>query len=243
MNAYVILGIETSCDDTSMAIVKDGKVLSVFSISSLKKFHKYGGIVPEIAARMHEEALFEVLEKNILEAKIKINDFTHIAYTSCPGMPGSLHVGKIFAKTLSFLFNIPLLPINHMLGHIFSFAINNKKIIKYPFISLVVSGGDTVIYKISNVDKYKILNATTDDSVGETLDKIGRVLSLEYPGGVSIDKNYNKKYANLKLIDHYPCEKNFSFSGIKTFILNMVNNLKLKKKLVDHIQIGSSVLK
>jgi N6-L-threonylcarbamoyladenine synthase len=243
MKNKVILAIETSCDDTSIAIVKNKKLLSNVTLSTTKQHSKYGGIVPEVAARGHESSLYPCMQKALKDAKENVSKLTHIAYTSEPGLPGSLHIGKVFAKTLSAALQIPLVPINHMMGHVFSPFINSKKPIKFPFISLVVSGGHTSIYLFNSVTKFKVLNQTTDDAAGETLDKIGRMLGLKYPGGISIDKIYNPKKTNLFLIKHYQPQASFSFSGLKTHVLNIVNTINMKKQKVDRIAIGSSVLK
>jgi N6-L-threonylcarbamoyladenine synthase len=242
-NTICILAIETSCDDTSIAITKNEKLLSNVTASSLLQHRQYGGIVPEVAARSHEQNLHSVLNKALVKAKIKLNDITHIAYTSEPGLPGSLHVGKIFAKALAYLLSIPLIPVNHMMGHIFSFAINSKKKISFPFISLVVSGGHTAIYYFNNLHKSQLLNETKDDAAGETLDKIGRALNLKYPGGVSIDEIYESKKTLLKLINHFSPEDNFSFSGLKTHITNLINQTKMQSKKIDRVTIASSSLK
>jgi N6-L-threonylcarbamoyladenine synthase len=172
----IILAIETSCDDTSIALFKDNELLALETDTSSKEYNKLGGIVPEIAARKHEESINEVFKKCLEHAKININDITHIAYTATPGLPGSLHVGKIFAKSLSYVLNVKLIPIDHMMGHLYSFGIGHKENIKFPFLGLVVSGGNTILYKLDGVNDHEIINATTDDAVGEVLDKIGRAL-------------------------------------------------------------------
>jgi N6-L-threonylcarbamoyladenine synthase len=206
--------------------------------------HKhYGGIVPEIAARSHEAGIAKCYVKALKQAHIKNNQITHIAYTASPGLPGSLHIGKIFAKSIASLLNVPLIPLNHMDGHIFSFAINNAKEVEYPFISLVASGGHTVIYLVEAINKIRVLNETVDDPIGETLDKVGRILNLSYPGGISIDKIYDSKKTNTKMIHHFVPGKSFSFSGIKTHILNLVNQAKMKKQKINKIAIASSLLK
>jgi N6-L-threonylcarbamoyladenine synthase len=242
MNDRYILAIETSCDDTCIAINHNDKILSNIVLSSEKFHKKYGGIVPEIAARTHETNLSICYEKTIKAAKIKPNQITHIAYTSEPGLPGSLHMGKIFAKSLGKLLNKPIVPINHMNGHIYSFAIDNKNI-SYPFISLVVSGGHTSLYLVKSTKDIQLLNETADDAIGETLDKVGRILGFDYPGGVSIDRSFNINKTNLKLINHFKAEEKFSFSGIKTHVLNLVNQYKIRKQKIDKILISSSLLK
>jgi len=181
---YCILAIETSCDDTGIAIIKDGILIANAISTSLKQHEKFGGIVPEIAARSHAEEISKTFNNALIQARINPEDLTHIAYTAYPGLPGSLHVGKVFAKSIANLLEIPLIPIDHMLSHVFSFSINQSQKIKFPFLGFVASGGHTIIYLFKDYDKYEVLNNTTDDPVGETLDKVGRMLQLPYPGGV-----------------------------------------------------------
>ena len=233
----VLLAIETSCDDTGIAIFKEHKLVANILKSSTNMHKKYGGIIPEIAARKHESDLPWCLNQTIKQAKININEITHIAYTSEPGLPGSLHVGKVFAKSLATLLKTKLIPINHLYGHAFSFALTNKNII-YPFISLIASGGETAIYLVKDINKFQVLNKTSDDAIGEVLDKIGRKLNLTYPGGKAIDQIYDAKKNDYPLIKHFEPQKQFSFSGFKTHILNLINNKKSTK-----VQIASSVLK
>ncbi|MDR1991591.1 MAG: tRNA (adenosine(37)-N6)-threonylcarbamoyltransferase complex transferase subunit TsaD [Mycoplasmataceae bacterium] len=242
MTTKYILAIETSCDDTSIAISKNDQILINVNRSSLQAHKQYGGIVPEIASRSHLVNLPKCLSNSMQKAKLKFNQLTHIAYTSTPGLPGSLHTGKVFAKSMASLLNIPLLPVDHMLGHIYSYAINQTKIISYPFIALVVSGGHTCIYLVKSINNIEILNQTTDDAVGEVLDKVGRFLKLDYPGGISIDCIYNPTKINIKMIRHFKPTDNFSFSGIKTNILNLINKSKMQKHKIDHVAIASSLL-
>jgi len=236
MKNNTILAIETSCDDTSISIIKNGKVLVTKDASSIREYPKYGGIIPEIASRKHEQFINHVYNECLTTSRINPNEIDLIAYTAFPGLPGSLHVGKVFAKTLAFLLKKPLLPVDHMMGHAFSFAIDNPELIKFPLISLVISGGNTVMYLFKSLTNYKIINHTTDDAVGECLDKIGRKLGLDYPGGISLDKNF-KQDKVVKTIPHLPPERNFSFSGIKSFAINACN-----KKNADKTSIGSSAL-
>jgi N6-L-threonylcarbamoyladenine synthase len=184
MKKNIILGIETSCDDTSIALCIDGRIIANCTKSTINEHKKFGGIIPEIAARGHEQNIFSQYLKAMKLAKITFNELTKIAYTDRPGLPGSLHVGKIFAKSLGCLLKIPVVPIDHLLGHIYSFCIDKKEKIKYPFLGVVVSGGNTIIYLIKEYNKYLILNQTSDDAAGEALDKIGRFLGYQYPGGL-----------------------------------------------------------
>jgi N6-L-threonylcarbamoyladenine synthase len=243
MKGSYILAIETSCDDTCIAVSRNDEVLSNVCISSQAAHKTYGGIVPEIAARSHQTNLSKCYEQAIKKAKIQPNQLTHVAYTALPGLPGSLHMGKFFAKSIATLLHIPLIPINHMYGHIYSFAIDNITLIKYPFLALIISGGHTAIYFVKSINNVEILNETADDAAGEVLDKIGRALNFAYPGGISIDNVFNPKKTNTKLIHHFKPEEKFSFSGIKTHILNLINQNKLKKLKIDDIAIASSLLK
>lgn len=238
-----ILGIETSCDDTSLAIVKNHKVVANYTYTKTSDHEQYGGIIPEIASRNHAEHLFPALNIVLKMANIKVSDLDVIAYTAYPGLPGCLHTGKVFAKTLSWALKKPLIKIDHMVAHAYSFGIDQYEKISHPFLCLDASGGHTIIYLFYDFHKYLILNASNDDAVGECLDKIGRMLNLPYPGGISLDKIYDDKKANLPLIKHYPSTQSFSFSGIKTHITNYLNQMKMKKQPIDPVTIGSSVLK
>jgi N6-L-threonylcarbamoyladenine synthase len=237
-----ILAIETSCDDTSIAISCNNHILSNVTLTTLKSHKQYGGIVPEIAARGHEADLSVCYKQALKQAKIREADIVHVAYTATPGLPGSLHVGKVFAKSIASLLNVQLIPVDHMMGHIYSFTINDEGIVKYPFLALVISGGHTAIYLIKSIHEYQVLNQTADDAMGETLDKVGRILNLDYPGGVSIDKIYDDKKTTLKMINHFKPDQSFSFSGIKTHIFNYVNQSKMKNKKVDKVLVASSLL-
>ncbi len=238
----VILAIETSCDDTSIAVLKGNKVLANITATSMLQHRKFGGIVPELAARSHCSEIDKVFVKAMKIAKINLKDIDYIAYTSEPGLVGSLHIGKVFANQLSLLIHKPIIKVNHMLGHVFSYYVDHDpKTIKFPIISLVVSGGHTFIAKVKNFNKFTILNETIDDAVGEALDKIGRFLNLPYPGGVSIDRVYTPKNL-ITLAPNKPIDAKFSFSGIKTAALNMINQYKMKHKTVPTKQIASSSL-
>ena len=242
-NFKIILAIETSCADTSLAILKNGKVIVNITKTKFADHKDYGGIIPEYASRNHAKYLNSLFNHALKQAKIKASDIDVIAYTAYPGLVGCLHTGKVFAKALSYALNKPLYEVDHMIGHAFSFSINNAKSIKFPFLCLDASGGHTLIYLFNDYDKYLILNQTHDDAVGESLDKIGRLLNLPYPGGISIDKIYDDKKATLPLIKHYLPTQNFSFSGVKTYVVNYINTLKQKNQKIDKVQIASSFLK
>jgi N6-L-threonylcarbamoyladenine synthase len=242
MGHRYILAVETSCDDTGIAISCNHRILSNITLSSQTKHKQYGGIVPEIAARSHADNLSICCEQAMQQAKIGWTQLTHIAYTDAPGLPGSLHTGKIFAKSLAQLLKLPIIPVNHIHGHIYSFMIDKNKVVTYPFMSIVLSGGHTCIYLVKNIDHLEILNETADDAIGETLDKVGRILGFNYPGGVSIDQAFNAQKAHLKLIHHFKPEEKFSFSGVKTHITNLANQSKMKHQKLDKISVASSLL-
>lgn len=238
----VIVGIETSCDDTSVAIISNNKLLSNVTKTSLAVHKKYGGIVPELAARSHCSNIDKTFKIALQNAKLSINDIDYIAYTSKPGLIGSLHIGKVFANMLAKLINKPIIKINHMFGHVFSYFIDHdEKKIQFPLMTMVVSGGHTFIARLESLKKIIYLNESIDDSVGESLDKIGRYLSLDYPGGISIDKIYNPRKI-ISLIPNASSSSKFSFSGIKTVCLNKINFYKMRHQPIPTSCIASSCL-
>lgn len=228
MNKSIILAIETSCDETSIAILKDGKELLANIVSTQIETHKqFGGVMPEVASRLHVENITVCIEEAMTKANLKYEDITLIAVTKGPGLIGALHVGLQAAKAISIAYNIPILGVNHMAGHIYA----NKYVseFKFPLLTLVVSGGHTQLYLMNNEYDFVCLGETRDDAVGEVYDKVSRVLGLGYPGGPIIDKlahigenKYDLPYP--KISDKYA----FSFSGLKTAVLNLINGLKMK---------------
>ncbi len=222
----VVLGIETSCDDTCISIVENGKDLISIRRSSELLLKQYNGIVPEVASRFHEKEIISVFKE--IKENFDLNKVDYIAYTSEPGLVGSLHVGKIFAESLSFISNKSLIPVNHITGHIFSPFINKANKISYPFLSLIASGGTTKIVQVNSPNDIVDLNITSDDAIGEAFDKVGRILGLDYPGGISIDKIFDISKVDDSLFHIAKPEDDFSFSGVKTKVSNIVNNLKQK---------------
>lgn len=224
----IILGIETSCDETSIAILKDGKEVLSNKISSQIEIHKeFGGVVPEIASRHHIKNIAAILEESLEEAKMSMKDIDYIAVTYAPGLIGALLVGVSFAKGLSYGHNIPIIPVHHIKAHIYANFIERE--IPLPCIALVVSGGHTNIVYIDENHNFKNIGSTLDDAVGESYDKIARVMGVGYPGGPVIDKMYyqgNKDF--LKITEPRVDGYNFSFSGIKTAVINFVNKSKMK---------------
>lgn len=240
----IILGIETSCDETSVALYIKDKVVDEITTSSANVQANFGGVVPEVATRYHQNNIhricIELLERN----KLNVNDLTHIAYTSCPGLPGCLHIGNCFAQTLSNLTNAQLIPINHLYGHLFSPYINKNEEPHFPLLGLVISGGHTTIYLAHNYKEIEILNQTKDDAVGEVYDKVSRALGMGYPGGPKIDKLYDPNQATITFLkNNFEPHLQFSFSGIKTAVLNCINSLNLKKQPLNVAQIASSFQK
>ncbi|UTD14832.1 tRNA (adenosine(37)-N6)-threonylcarbamoyltransferase complex transferase subunit TsaD [Tenacibaculum mesophilum] len=222
-NIY-ILGIESSCDDTSASIICNGKVLS--NIVANQEVHaKYGGVVPELASRAHQQNIVPVVQQAIEQAGITKNDLNAIAFTRGPGLMGSLLVGTSFAKSLALGLNIPLIDVNHMQAHILAHFIDEEgsRIPPFPFVCLTISGGHTQIVKITNHFEMEILGETIDDAVGEAFDKSAKILGLPYPGGPLIDK-----YAQLgnpkafKFTKPKVGDLEFSFSGLKTGILYFI---------------------
>ena len=240
MKYSIVLGVETTCDDTGIGICKNGKVIANQIISSRTYHQNYGGVVPEIAAREHEKNLPLVYKAAIKEANLSANDIDLITYASEPGLPGSLHVGKIFAKTLGLMLKIPMLPINHLYGHLFSGAINQNPI-EYPALGLVVSGGHTSIYLINSAFDIQLLDETMDDAIGEVYDKVARELSYDYPGGCTIDQQFDLKQANtINFLKNKRPHTAFSYSGFKTAVINYINHQKQKHTALDHTKVCSS---
>lgn len=220
----LILGIDTSCDDTSASVVEDGTTILSNSISNQSEIHrKYGGIVPELASRKHIEMIWPVVDEALKTAGIEWKDLSGIAVCYGPGLIGSLLVGCSFAKALCYSTGIPLIAVNHLEGHVFS-AFLEKSRLSFPFISLIVSGGHTCLYQIDDFGVYRELGRTRDDAAGEAYDKVSKLLGLGYPGGPIIDQLAGK--GNPKAIDfpraYLSDSLDFSFSGLKTAVLNFV---------------------
>ena len=225
----ITLGIETSCDETSAAVVKNSnKVLSNEVASSLKFHKKYGGVIPEIASRMQLETIAEVTRDAIKDARIKLKDIDLISVTSGPGLLGSLLVGISFAKALSFSLNKPLLGVNHVHSHLYANFLNRDDI-KLPFVGLVVSGGHTSLFYIRDFENIELLGSTHDDACGEAFDKVAKILGLGYPGGPLVEKLALKGDSKSVKFNCFGPKNalDFSFSGIKTAVLYYVNNKKL----------------
>jgi len=221
-----VLGIETSCDETSVSVVRDGReILSNVTSSSLKFHKKYGGIIPEIASRMQLETITQAADATLQEAGIKLREVGLVSVTSGPGLLGSLLIGISFAKALSLASGIPLLGVDHVHSHFYANFLNDRGV-KFPFVALVVSGGHTSLFFIKDFDKIEVLGETQDDACGEAFDKVAKILGLGYPGGPYIEKLARR--GEPKKIK-FRCSGtkgalDFSFSGIKTAVLYYVKN-------------------
>lgn len=230
-----ILAIESSCDETAAAVTVERQVLSSIVSTQIAEHRIYGGVVPEIASRRHTEAISAVCSDALKAADITYSDIDAVAVTFAPGLIGALLVGVNFAKGLSMAINKPLIPVHHLRSHIAANYITNSEL-KPPFLCLLVSGGNTVIAEVTDYTKFKILGGTRDDAAGECFDKTARALGLAYPGGVTLDKIAtkadSKKYP-LPFPKVSSGEFDFSFSGLKTAVMNLVNNSAQKGEGID----------
>lgn len=241
-----ILAIESSCDETAAAVVENGRrVLSNVVVSQIDEHKLYGGVVPEIASRRHVEAITSVVDKALSDASLALADVDAIAVTYAPGLIGALLVGVNFAKGLSFAAKKPLVPVHHLRSHIASNYITNAEL-KPPFLCLVVSGGHSHIVAVDDYTKMRIIGKTRDDAAGEVFDKVARTIGMPYPGGVNLDKK-----AELGDDSAYPMPHpripdapyDFSFSGLKTAALNIINNARMKGEEVSSEDLSSSYRK
>ena len=219
-----ILGIETSCDETSVSIVKNGKEeIATVVLSQMDEHANYGGVVPEIASRMHVENITLVVDECLKKANMTMDDIDAIAVTYGPGLIGCLLIGVSAATTLSYVYNKPLIPVHHIAGHIY--ANNLVSEMKFPLLALVVSGGHTDLIYMENDYSFKKIGGTLDDAVGECYDKVARVISVPYPGGPLVDKlSYEGKDTYSLPLPLDDDSYNFSFSGIKSAVINLVHN-------------------
>ncbi len=227
----LILGIETSCDETSASVVKNGKIVLSNIISSQIDIHKkFGGVVPEVASRNHILDISTVVDEALETANVSISDIDAIGVTYAPGLEGALLIGLSYSKALSYANNIPLIACHHILGHICSNFLENEEL-NAPFLALVVSGGHTNIINVKSPTNYEVMGKTRDDAAGECFDKVARVLGLPYPGGPKIDemaKLGDENKIEFPLIMLEKDSFDFSFSGLKSAVLNYVNSCKMK---------------
>jgi N6-L-threonylcarbamoyladenine synthase len=219
-----IFAIESSCDETSAAIIENGhKVISLTIATQMDTHAEYGGVVPEIASRMHTESINYVIDDCLKKANMTFKDIDAIAVTYAPGLLGSLLIGIEAAKALALTNNLPLIAVNHIAGHIY--ANNLESNMQFPLLALVVSGGHTQLIYMPNDYEFKLLGTTLDDAIGEAYDKVARVLGLKYPGGPNVEKMALKGHPNYKLpIPMNDDSLNMSFSGLKSSIINLVHN-------------------
>lgn len=241
-----ILAIESSCDETAAAVVKNGRqVLSNVIFSQIELHKLYGGVVPEIASRKHIEKINQVIEEALEQAHMALQDMTAIAVTYGPGLVGALLVGVSAAKAISFATGIPLIGVHHIEGHISANYIENKEL-EPPFICLVVSGGHTHLVVVRDYGVYEIIGQTRDDAAGEAFDKVARAIGLGYPGGPKIDRL--SKEGNPEAI-HFPRARveeaayDFSFSGLKSSVLNYLNACEMKGETVNEADVAASFQK
>ncbi|MEA3424126.1 MAG: tRNA (adenosine(37)-N6)-threonylcarbamoyltransferase complex transferase subunit TsaD [Bacillota bacterium] len=243
MKDIIILAIETSCDETAVAIIKNGReILSNVIYTQIDIHKKFGGVVPEIASRKHIEKIDLIFAQSLEESGLNFNDLDAIAVTYGPGLVGALLVGMSYAKALAFGLGIPLIPVNHIDGHI---AANYLAFpdLKPPYIALIVSGGHTHIVDVLDYGEYKVLGRTRDDAVGEAFDKVARTLGFPYPGGPYIDKaakDGNKEAINFPRTYLEKGSFDFSFSGVKSAVLNYLNSMKMKGIEVNANDVAAS---
>lgn len=241
-----ILAIESSCDETSAAVVKDGReVLSNIIASQIDTHTKYGGVVPEVASRMHIEVVDAVVKSALEEANMSLEQMDAIGVTYGPGLVGALLVGLQYAKGLSLASKKPLVGVNHIEGHICANYIQHKDL-KPPFVSLVVSGGHTFIVHVKDYGKYEVIGQTRDDAAGEAFDKVARAIGLGYPGGPKIDKiskEGNKNAIEFPKAKFHDDTLDFSFSGLKSAVLNYINTCKMKDIEINVADVAASFQK
>ncbi|WP_027122088.1 tRNA (adenosine(37)-N6)-threonylcarbamoyltransferase complex transferase subunit TsaD [[Mycoplasma] imitans] len=248
MHYKTILGIESSCDDLSIAIAIDDKIVSTRTKSSSSVHANYGGVVPEIAARYHEEILHQTFHEALVEADIPINKIDLITYTESPGLLNCLHVAKVFANTLGSLLKVPVQGVNHLFGHIYSPLINDgnspyqKGDLVYPALGIVVSGGHTAIYDVQSASKISLIDETLDDAIGEVYDKVGRALDLQYPAGPKIDQLFNPEEAETIQFLKTNKLSVFSYSGFKSAVIRYIEQNKNSPDF-NKIQVISSFQK
>ncbi|HIX84131.1 MAG TPA: tRNA (adenosine(37)-N6)-threonylcarbamoyltransferase complex transferase subunit TsaD [Candidatus Megamonas gallistercoris] len=246
MDNSLTLGIESSCDETSVAVLRGGREILANVISTQIPIHqKFGGVVPEIASRKHIVNIMPVLDEALHKADVKLEDIDRIAVAYGPGLVGALLVGVSAAKTLAFALDKPLIAVNHLEGHIFANFLSHPEL-QPPFMALVVSGGHTSLVHVKDYNHFSLMGQTRDDAAGEAFDKVARVMGLPYPGGPQIDKL--AKEGNPDAID-FPMALNekgnyeFSFSGLKSAVLNYLNSMKLKHLEVNKADVAASFQK
>lgn len=235
-----VLAIESSCDETAVAIIEDAKHIIASVVATQIDVHKqYGGVIPEVASRIHIENITMVIDECLNQANISVDDVDAIAFTQGPGLIGSLHVGVQAAKTLAWAYNKPLVPVHHIAGHIY--ANNLVTDMQFPLMALVVSGGHTELVYMKDSFSFEVVGTTQDDAIGEAFDKVGRVLNLPYPGGVYIDK-LSKEGKNIYKLPKPKPEKelDFSFSGLKSGVLQFMKRMERNHETFEPADLACS---
>ncbi|MEG0978456.1 MAG: tRNA (adenosine(37)-N6)-threonylcarbamoyltransferase complex transferase subunit TsaD [Oscillospiraceae bacterium] len=240
-----LLAIESSCDETAVAVVEDGrKVLSSVIASQVEEHKKYGGVVPEIASRRHAEAIVGITKQALADASCDFTDLDALAVTYAPGLIGALLVGVNFAKGLSMSTGLPLVPVHHLRSHIAANYITHSEL-KPPFLCLVVSGGHSHITEVKDYTSFNIIGKTRDDAAGEALDKAARAMGIPYPGGLNLDKVSQSGNINAYKMPHPRVdgsEYDFSFSGLKTAVINTIHNAEQKGDKIEVADMGASFI-
>ncbi|AYW48351.1 tRNA (adenosine(37)-N6)-threonylcarbamoyltransferase complex transferase subunit TsaD [Tetragenococcus osmophilus] len=237
----LILGIESSCDETSVAVVKDGKtILSNIVASQIKSHQRFGGVVPEVASRHHVEQITYCIEEALQVAEVRKTDLTAVAVTYGPGLVGALLIGVQAAKAFAWANQLPLIPVNHMAGHIYAACFEQD--LQFPLLALVVSGGHTELVYMKEDASYKVIGETRDDAAGEAYDKVGRVMGLSYPGGKEIDRLAHlgeDRYQFPRAMLHED-NLDFSFSGLKSAFINLDHNAKQRGETLSQEDLATS---
>lgn len=241
MNRELILAIESSCDETSVAVVENGtKILSNIVASQINSHKRFGGVVPEVASRHHVEQITLCIDEALAEAEVTVAELSAVAVTYGPGLVGSLLIGISAAKAFAWANNLPLVPVNHMAGHIY--AARFVKPFKFPLIALLVSGGHTELVYMQEDGSYEIIGETRDDAAGEAFDKVGRVLGLSYPSGKEIDElaHHGKDNYHFPRAMIHEANYDFSFSGLKSAFINLVHNAEQRGEELDKNDLAAS---
>lgn len=227
-----ILGIESSCDETSIAIIRDGELLSNVVATQIEQHQQFGGVMPELASRLHCENVLFVLDEALRKANVSLDEIDAFAFTRGPGLIGALHIGMQVAKTLAMLYNKPLIPVHHLAAHIY--ANEYVKPLQFPLLSIVVSGGNTEFVYMKESMDFEIIGETKDDAIGECFDKVARTVGLPYPGGIPIDKLSKEGKHSYKLpFPLHDDSLDFSYSGLKTAVINLVHNEEQKGNKIN----------
>lgn len=244
MREKIILGIESSCDETAAAVICGRRLLSNVIFSSATEQAKYGGVVPEIASRAHTEAVDEAVKKALAEAKITVRDLDAVAVTYGAGLLGALLVGLSFAKSLAYSLNIPLIAVNHIRGHLAAAYLCDLNL-QPPYITLLASGGHTAIIHTKSFTEFEVLASTSDDAAGEAFDKVARILGLPYPGGPNVQKLSESGKADIEFPSSLVrgSQTQFSYSGLKTSVINYCHTAEQKGETLNKADVAASFQK